>query len=90
MMDLFRAFALRQESKSHVLSDEAVMHAVNLGAMMHNLLAAYQEGIESSDFDRFRRKMYEVSVEFHGEAATEARENMRREWVRRCNLQEGA
>jgi len=89
MMDLFRAFALRQESKRHVLTDEAVMHAVNLGAMIHNLLAAYQEGIESGDFDRFRQKMYDVSVAFHDEDAAEARENMRREWVRRCTVREG-
>lgn len=87
MLDLFRASQLRQE---HVLSDDAVMHAVNLGAMVHNLLAAYQAGIESGDFDPYRRKLYDLSVEFHREEVRDARENMRLEWVRRVESRENS
>lgn len=72
----------------HLLSDEAVLHAVNLGAMVHNLLAAYQAGIETGDFDRYRRKLYELSVEFNRLEVREARENMRKEWVRRVEVRE--
>ena len=88
MLDLFRASQLREARRDHVLSDEAVMHAVNLGAMVHNMLAAYQAGIESGDFSPYRKKLYEVSVEFHRKEAREARENMRKEWVRRVEARE--
>lgn len=82
MLDLFRASQLKHEN--HVLTDDAVLHAVNLGAMIHNLLASYQQGIESGDFDPYRRKLYELSVEFHRQEVRDARENMRLEWVRRA------
>ncbi len=74
---------MRAQYRDHILTDQAVLHAVNLGAMVHNLLAAYEEGMESGEYDRFRRKMYEVSDEFRRVEVVEARENMRKEWVRR-------
>lgn len=88
MRDLFMAAQARQNLKRHVLSDDAVLHAVNLGAMVHNLLSAYQGGIESGDFSRYRRKIYELSVEFNRPEVVSARENMRQEWVRRCEQKE--
>lgn len=88
MWDLFRSTVERRQRRDHVLSDEAVLHAVNLGAMVHNLLAAYQQGIETGDFDRYRRKMYELSIEFYRPEVREARENMRMEWVRRVEARE--
>lgn len=90
MRDLFLAAQARQVRKSHVLTDDAVLHAVNLGAMVHNLLGAYQQAIESGDFFRYRRKIYELSAEFHKPEVAAARENMRQELVRRIESGEEA
>jgi hypothetical protein len=89
MLDLFRASQLKGGiHRDHILTDDAVMHAVNLGAMVHNMLAAYQAGIEGGDFAPYRRKLYELSAEFHSDEARDARENMRLEWVRRVESRE--
>lgn len=88
LWDLFKAVQEKHDRRDHVLTDEAVLHAVNLGAMVHNLLGAYQAAIESGDFQRYRRKLYELSVEFNRPEVREARENMRQEWVRRVEASE--
>lgn len=80
----FRAQADARQVRTHELTDDAVLNAVNLGAMVHNLLAAYEQAMLSGEYDRFRRKLYDLSVEFHRPEVAEARENMRLEWVRRC------
>lgn len=80
----FRAQADAQLARNHELTDEAVLHAVNLGAMVHNLLGAYEQAMLTGDYERFTRKMYDLSVEFHKAEVAEARENMRLEWVLRC------
>lgn len=76
--------AIRPSPPEHVLTDEAVLHAVNLGAVVHNLLGAYEQAMISGDYDRFSRKLYDLSVYFTRPGAAEARENMRQEWVKRC------
>lgn len=84
MMDWFKAALLRDEYRDHVLTDDAVLYAVNLGAVVHNLLGAYEQGMESQDWTRYRKKLYELSSDFHTDESKALRENMRKEWVRRC------
>lgn len=83
MLHLLRALAIAPVKREEPLSDDAVLHAVNLGAMVHNLLAAYEQALASSDFTRFHRKLYELSVDFNEADAADAREEMRQEWLRR-------
>lgn len=84
-IDIMRAYSLRPKKQPpSELSDQAVMHAVNLGAMVHNMLGSYEQALLSGEFDRFQRKLYELSVEFTSIEASDARDEMRAEWVRRC------
>ena len=83
-MSWFKRSPVRGAQPDHVLTDEAVLHAVNLGAIVHNLLGAYEQAMVSDDYERFSRKLYDLSVYFHRPEAAEARENMRQEWVKRC------
>lgn len=83
MRDLFKTAILKQSLSKHVLSDEAVKEAVNLGAQVHNLLSSYEQALKDGDFTQFSTRLYELSFDFHEPKSQENRENMRLEYVRR-------